>query len=84
MKDFSPSVIDAIQRNRKLEAIKLLREETGIGLKDAKEAVDTFIRQHPEYGSSATVRRSNNALGPIAILAFATAMAYGLYKVFVD
>jgi len=31
----------------KLEAIKQLREETGVGLKDAKDAVEEFERQNP-------------------------------------
>ena len=30
---------------RKIEAIKLYREETGAGLAEAKEAVETFIKQ---------------------------------------
>lgn len=31
----------------KLEAIKQVRDETGVGLKDAKDAVDEFERQNP-------------------------------------
>ena len=35
-----PTVLDLIQRNRKIEAIKAQRELTGWGLKQAKEYVD--------------------------------------------
>ena len=35
----------AIRRNRKIEAIKLLREETGLGLKEAKEEVEARQRK---------------------------------------
>lgn len=33
-------IADLIRAGRKIEAIKLIREETGVGLKEAKEAVD--------------------------------------------
>ena len=35
-----PGVVDALQRGDKLEAIKLMRQLTGIGLKKAKESVE--------------------------------------------
>ena len=31
---------------RKIDAIKLLREETGLGLKEAKDAIDGFADQN--------------------------------------
>ena len=34
------NVLDAIQRRNLVEAIKLLREQTGLGLKEAKDLVD--------------------------------------------
>ena len=42
-----PEVISAIQKGRKVEAIKILREETGLGLANAKVLVD---RAYREYG----------------------------------
>ena len=35
------NVADALQRGNKLEAIKLLRDATGLGLKEAKDAVES-------------------------------------------
>ncbi len=43
--DLPPQVLDALQRGQKIEAIKLLRELKGVGLKEAKDAVD---RHKPE------------------------------------
>lgn len=40
-------VITAIRSGRKIEAIKELRASTGMGLKDAKEAVEAFINGNP-------------------------------------
>lgn len=37
---FSPATRSALQNNRIIEAIKLYREETGVGLKEAKDAID--------------------------------------------
>jgi len=38
--DLPPPVLAALQRGQKIEAIKLLRELRGMGLKEAKEAVE--------------------------------------------
>ena len=40
--DLPPEVSAALQRGQKIEAIKLLRELKGLGLKEAKEAVDGY------------------------------------------
>jgi len=37
-------VSEALSRNRKVEAIKYFREETGLGLKESKEAVEYLMR----------------------------------------
>jgi ribosomal protein L7/L12 len=41
--DLPPQVVAALERGQKIEAIKLLRELKGIGLKEAKEAVDDYM-----------------------------------------
>jgi len=35
-----PLVVDALQRGQKIEAIRLMREITGVGLKEAKDLVE--------------------------------------------
>lgn len=37
----SDAVLDALRRGRKIEAIKHYREETGCGLREAKEVIDS-------------------------------------------
>jgi hypothetical protein len=39
-------VLEAIREGRKIEAIKLLRERTGLGLANAKVLVDRATREH--------------------------------------
>ena len=45
--DLPPDVIQAVQKGQKIEAIKLLREATGLGLANAKVLVD---RASLKYG----------------------------------
>jgi len=44
---FSSAAISALHRANKIEAIKVLREEQGIGLKEAKDAVEEYLRTQP-------------------------------------
>lgn len=38
--DFETTVLDLLHQGKKIEAIKLYREKTGLGLKESKDAVD--------------------------------------------
>src|SRR5690349_4130205 len=39
-----PSVLQELEQGRKIQAIKLYREQTGVGLKEAKDAVEELAR----------------------------------------
>jgi ribosomal protein L7/L12 len=39
---FSPQMQEALRRGNKIEAIKIYRELTGVGLAEAKQAVERF------------------------------------------
>ncbi len=41
------AAVNALWRGELIEAIKMLRLERGIGLKEAKDAVDAYIRTQP-------------------------------------
>ncbi|HEV2640305.1 MAG TPA: ribosomal protein L7/L12 [Actinocrinis sp.] len=41
---FPPSFAEALRRGRQIEAIKIYREVTGVGLKEAKDAVEMIVR----------------------------------------
>ena len=38
----SPEIIELVRRGRKIQAIKLFRQETGVGLREAKEFVESL------------------------------------------
>lgn len=40
--DLPPSITDALRRGQKIEAIKLLREHTGLSLAEAKRMVESM------------------------------------------
>lgn len=48
----STAAISALYQGNKIEAIKLTRHERGFGLKEAKDAVDDYVRGHPTLQSS--------------------------------
>ncbi len=58
----SPSLpaaaISALHEGNKIEAIKIVREERNIGLKEAKDAVDAFVRSQPSLQSSVEAAQS--------------------------
>ncbi len=45
-RELPDKVIEAIKRRHKIEAIKLLREEWNIDLKEAKDCVDDYISEN--------------------------------------
>jgi hypothetical protein len=50
------AAIAALHTGRMIEAIKILRQEQGLGLKDAKERVDQYVAKDPllreQFGAS--------------------------------
>lgn len=46
------AAIAALHRGHKVEAIKLVRAESGIDLKEAKQRVEQFLRTEPSVAAS--------------------------------
>jgi ribosomal protein L7/L12 len=61
----SERVLDAIKRGNHVEAIKLLREQTGLGLKEAKDLVDRQVAGT----STTTPAQWSGTLPPSAMIA---------------
>lgn len=76
------AVIEAISRNRKVEAIRLLREERNIDLKDAKEKVDRFIRENSASTATRGVPKEEGALGRFLLLLILILLAAAGYYLF--
>ena len=54
----SIAAIAALHQGNKIEAIKIVREEQDIGLKEAKDAVEDYIRSQPTLQSSFAAAQS--------------------------
>lgn len=80
--DLPANVLDAVKAGRRLEAIRLLREATGMGLANAKVLVDTAARHHgvPPV-APALVEVSTTPYGLLKVLLLALS-AYGFYWYF--
>lgn len=73
---FPPEVINALWAGKKIDAIKLLREQQNIGLKEAKDMVDRYIASNPALNHQ--LQQSGNHGGLVWIIII-TAFVIGWY-----
>ena len=70
-------IADAIVSKRKIEAIKVYREATGEGLKEAKEAIEeitaSLATKHPELATK-------NSSGCFSVIAVGVILSYGVFE----
>jgi hypothetical protein len=67
--EISDDVIAAVDNGRKIEAIKILRDETGLGLKEAKDVVDRLARSRKgESGVTTPMQEEGGAGGMIRMV----------------
>lgn len=76
------AAVTALSRGHKVEAIRITRQELGIDLKEAKQAVDRYQAAHPRVratGGGAQEAAGRSLVMGILLLA---ALGLGLYWVF--
>ena len=80
----SPEIYQLLASGRKIAAIKMIREETGLGLADAKELADSLSGHQSETGTQQqqTLKEEGGASGMLAIVA-AAVIAFLVYVFFV-
>ena len=82
--DLPPEVIRAIEQGRKIEAIKLLRDATGIGLANAKVVVDRASREYRPKPAMPDLVTEESSIGKLLKMLLIIAVVYFLYHQFVD
>ncbi len=82
--DLPPEVIRAIEQGRKIEAIKLLREATGIGLANAKVLVERAWREHRPGPAMPELVTEESNIGTVLKLLLIIAVVFFLYHQFID
>ncbi len=78
-------VVAEIEANRKVTAVKMLREQQGIGLKEAKQIVDAYSAQQAAGnpgGTSHKVPETDTGIGRIVILIIGVSIIYAIYRYF--
>jgi len=75
LEDAPAEVQDLIYDGRKIQAIKLVRERMGLGLKEAKEKVDALGGRMREQFPDAPFQASQNAGCGTAMVMFALVVA---------
>ncbi len=45
--DFPAAAVEALRKGKTIEAVKILRQERGLDLRDARQAVDQYVRANP-------------------------------------
>jgi hypothetical protein len=71
-------VVDALRRGRKLEAIRRLRETRSIGLNEAKDAVDAWLRVQPGVPAAHTRSLANASSSILVTLLVLAGMVWAL------
>ncbi|HWM28172.1 MAG TPA: ribosomal protein L7/L12, partial [Woeseiaceae bacterium] len=78
--DLPPAVIRAIQQGRKIEAIKLLRESTGLGLANAKVLVDKAARHHAPKKAAPPIVEEQSSVGRLLTALLLVVLAFAFYR----
>jgi hypothetical protein len=71
----SEDILTALKAGRKIEAIKLMREQRGLALKEAKEEVEKLEARMREQGELPA--KTNSGCGSSAMLVMAGFMVFG-------
>lgn len=82
--DLPPEVMRAIERGRKIEAIKLLREATGMGLANAKVLVDKASRELGSRTAMPNLVTEESNIGKLLGMLLIVAVVFYLYHQFID
>jgi hypothetical protein len=78
--ELPPEALAALARGSKIEAIKIVRETQGLGLKEAKELVDAWQDAHPAPRTAGP--RTDSGLRRVVMIALLIAAAYAIYSWF--
>lgn len=71
----------ALEAGRKLDAIRLLRKQRGLGLGQAKSEVEAYARANPQ-SVRRRMPRTDSGLARLIVVGVAVAVAYAVYSRF--
>ena len=59
--------LDALRAGRLIDAIKITREKTGLGLKESKDLVERYLKEHPQEQALIQEQLAQRSRGGIQI-----------------
>jgi len=82
--DLPADVITAIKGGQKIDAIRMLRTSTGIGLANAKVLVESAARLHGVKSTHPSMVRGENYSQGVLKLLLLAILAFGAYQYFLN
>lgn len=60
--------LQALRSGQLIDAIKITREKTGLGLKESKDLVDQYLKEHPQEQARIQEQLAQRSRGGIKII----------------
>lgn len=60
--------LQALRSGQLIDAIKITREKTGLGLKESKDLVDQYLKEHPQEQEQIQEQLAQRSRGGIKII----------------
>lgn len=60
--------LEALRSGQLIDAIKITREKTGLGLKESKDLVDQYLKEHPQEQAQIQEQLAQRSRGGIKII----------------
>lgn len=76
--NLSPLAVNALLKGRKIEAIKIVRKERGVDLKEARAAVEAYIQRDPVLKTKLKRAGGNSSVGWVLLLVGLVILAWYL------
>ena len=80
--EISDDVIVAVDSGRKIEAIKILRDQTGLGLADAKHRIDRLARERRDQPGATPLMAEEGGAGGMIRMVVVIVVILGVYFYF--
>lgn len=65
-----PEALDVLREGQLIEAIKITREKTGLGLKESKDLIDQYLQAHPQEQARVQEQVAQRSRGGVKVVVF--------------
>lgn len=76
--DIPPEALQVLRAGQLIDAIKITREKTGLGLKESKDLIDQYLQDHPQEQTLIQEQLAQRSRGSVKILLIILAILAGL------